>query len=63
MEKLHAIKYFSCPQCQTLAIVLSVLETEKLPEWDEDGNLEYYCIKCHVCFSVNANGDVLQVHA
>ena len=44
---LRDIKYHSCPIDEEDGILLVDLETESVPEMDEDGNYLYYCNEGH----------------
>jgi hypothetical protein len=41
--RLEHIKYHTCPYDQEEGVLLTDLE-EVLPETDEDGRLQYYCL-------------------
>ena len=49
-----------CPDCGEGAIILVDIETETVPELDNDGNKQYGCPNCHRTFSVDADGAVVQ---
>lgn len=49
---LRDIKYHSCPIDDEDGILLVDMETESMPEMDEDGNYLYYCNSGHT-FSVD----------
>ncbi len=59
-ERLRDIKYYACPHCGAQAIVLTALETEQLPERDENGHYQYHCIAYHRYFSVDAYQSIFQ---
>jgi hypothetical protein len=44
---LRDIKYHSCPVDDEDGILLVDMETESMPEMDEDGNYLYYCNSGH----------------
>jgi hypothetical protein len=44
---LRDIKYHSCPIDEEDGILLVDMETESVPEMDEDGNYLYYCNEGH----------------
>lgn len=45
---LFSKKYHNCPEDDEEAVLLVDLETETIPETDEDGNLLYYCPGGHI---------------
>ena len=50
--RLEHIKYHTCPYDQEEGILLTDLE-EVLPETDEDGHLQYYCMSGQHTFAAD----------
>ena len=44
---------YECPIDQEEAALLVDVETESMPETDEDGNLQYYCVEGKHIFVVD----------
>jgi len=44
---IDQIKYQTCPYDDEEGILLVDAETETMPETDEEGDLQYYCIAGH----------------
>jgi hypothetical protein len=49
---LEQIKYSTCPFDDEEGILLTDIE-ENLPQTDEDGSLQYYCIAGHHTFTLD----------
>ena len=49
---LESIKYHTCPYDQEEGVLLTDLE-EVLPETDQDGRLQYYCLSGQHTFAAN----------
>lgn len=49
---LEQIKYSTCPFDDEEGILLTDIE-ENLPQTDEDGSLQYYCISGHHMFTLD----------
>jgi len=50
--RLEHIKYHTCPYDQEEGVLLTDLE-EVLPETDEDGHLQYYCMSGRHTFAAD----------
>lgn len=57
---LHWFKHRTCPVDDEQATLLVDVETETVPETDEDGNMLYYCPEGHHVFSVDKDYGTLQ---
>lgn len=60
---LHWFKHHTCPVDEEEATLLVDVETETIPETDEDGNLLYYCLEGHHIFSVDEDGRASQTES
>jgi len=56
---LEQVKHYSCPMDQEEATLLVDLETETMPETDDEGNLQYYCLSGQHVFCVDEDGKTL----
>jgi len=54
--RLEHIKYHTCPYDQEEGVLLTDLE-EVLPETDEDGRLQYYCMSGQHTFAADDDDD------
>ena len=54
---LDDVKYDTCPIDEGTGILLVDVETETVPNTDEEGNLQYYCMEGHHVFSVDEDGN------
>ena len=52
---LQDIKYHACPVGHQRAILLVDLQTDTIPELDNEGNRQYYCPTCLRFFSVSSS--------
>ena len=50
---IEQIKYQTCPYDDEEGILLVDAETETIPETDEDGDLQYYCVAGQHTFSLD----------
>jgi hypothetical protein len=57
---LSWIKHHWCPEDEEDGILLVDVETETVPETDEDGNIQYYCPEGAHVFSVDEDGAVVR---
>lgn len=57
MSSIEAIKYCTCEEDDSEAVLLVDVETEEIPETDEDGNLQYYCLEGQHTFSLDENDE------
>ena len=53
---LSWIKYHRCPEDEEEGVLLVDVETETVPETDEEGNKQYYCLEGGHIFSVDEDG-------
>jgi len=54
---IEEIKYHTCRDDDSEAILLVDVETEEIPETDEEGNLQYYCFEGQHTFSVDEDDE------
>ncbi len=54
---IEEIKYHTCWDDDSEAILLVDVETEEIPETDEEGNLQYYCLEGQHTFSVDEDDE------
>jgi hypothetical protein len=47
------MKYHTCPYDDEEGVLIVDLETESMPETDEDGDLQYYCLAGNHTFSLD----------
>jgi len=52
---LQDIKYHACPVGHKRAILLVDLQTDTIPELDNEGNRQYYCPVCLRIFSIGSS--------
>lgn len=50
---LWPFKHHTCPMDDEDGVLLVDVETESVPQTDEDGNLLYYCLEGEHTFSVD----------
>jgi hypothetical protein len=54
---LDEVKYAPCPADDGFGVLLVDIETESVPDTDEDDHLQYYCMEGHHVFSVSEGED------
>ncbi len=54
---LDEVKYAPCPADDGFGVLLVDIETESVPDTDEDDQLQYYCMEGHHVFSVSEDED------
>ncbi len=52
VHDVHTIKYHRCPFCYQSARLHVDIETDLIPQLDDEGHLQYYCLHCQETFSV-----------
>lgn len=51
-QDVHAIKYHHCPYCDEAGRILVDIETDTMPELDEQKRKQYFCLRCLEPFSI-----------
>ena len=54
---LDDVKYAPCPLDDGFGVLLVDIETETVPDTDQEGNRQYYCMEVHHIFSVSEDED------
>ena len=59
-KRVRGSKYYECPVCHGQAVLLVKVGDERVAEVDDKGNVQYFCLKCDMIFSVDGRGMVVK---
>ena len=55
VDDVQTIKDHRCPYCDHAARILVDIETDTMPQPDDEGRLQYFCFNCGKIFTVEAS--------